>query len=97
MTALVSVQNLVKNYQALRPLRIRQLTVDEAYDYVARTLRMTGNVSLQRDQTEVQGCDIIYNLTTEGFSSGDSDCENPFRLRRIVPDADQRDGASPPQ
>ena len=46
---------------------------------------MTGNVSLQRDQTEVQGCDIIYNLTTEGLSSGDSDCEKPFRLRRIVP------------
>ena len=67
------------------------------YDYVARTLRMTGNVSLQRDQNEVQGCDIIYNLTTEGFSSGDSDCENPFRLRRIVPDSGQQDGASPPQ
>jgi len=67
------------------------------YDYIARTLRMTGNVSLQRDQTEVQGCDIIYNLTTEGFSSGDSDCENPFRLRRIVPNSGQTDGASPPQ
>jgi lipopolysaccharide transport protein LptA len=68
-----------------------------SYDYIARTVRMTGNVSLQRDQTEVQGCDIIYNLTTEGFSSGDSDCENPFRLRRIVPDSDQRDDANPPQ
>jgi acetoin utilization transport system ATP-binding protein len=30
MTALVSVQDLLKNYQALRPLRIRKLTVDEA-------------------------------------------------------------------
>jgi predicted ABC-type transport system involved in lysophospholipase L1 biosynthesis ATPase subunit len=30
MTALVSVQSLVKNYQALRPLRIQQLTVNEA-------------------------------------------------------------------
>jgi predicted ABC-type transport system involved in lysophospholipase L1 biosynthesis ATPase subunit len=30
MTALVSVQNLVKSYQALRPLRIQELTVDEA-------------------------------------------------------------------
>ncbi len=29
MTALVSVNNLVKNYQALRPLRIQQLTVNE--------------------------------------------------------------------
>ena len=68
-----------------------------SYDYIARTVRMTGNVSLQRDQTEVQGCDIIYNLATEGFSSGDSDCENPFRLRRIVPDPGQRDDANPPQ
>jgi predicted ABC-type transport system involved in lysophospholipase L1 biosynthesis ATPase subunit len=31
MTAVVSVQKLVKNYQALRPLRIQQLTVDEAH------------------------------------------------------------------
>ena len=30
MTPLVSVQRLVKNYQALRPLRIQQLTVNEA-------------------------------------------------------------------
>jgi lipopolysaccharide transport protein LptA len=61
-----------------------------SYDSVARTMRMTGNVLLQRDQIEVQGCDIIYNLTTEGFSSGDSDCENPFRLRRVVPGSGQQ-------
>jgi ABC-type lipoprotein export system ATPase subunit len=30
MTAIVSVQNLLKKYQALRPLRVQQLTVDEA-------------------------------------------------------------------
>jgi lipopolysaccharide transport protein LptA len=63
------------------------------YDDVARTLRLTGEVSLQRDQMDVRGCDIIYNLATEGFSSGDSDCG--IRLRRTVRDPDQPDDATP--
>jgi lipopolysaccharide transport protein LptA len=66
-----------------------------SYDAVADTLRLTGNVLLQRDQSEVQGCDIIYNLKTDGFSSGDSDCG--IRLRRVVPDSDQQDDRAPPQ
>jgi lipopolysaccharide transport protein LptA len=65
------------------------------YDAVASTLRLTGNVLLQRDQSEVQGCDIIYNLKTDGFSSGDSDCG--IRLRRVVPDSAQQDDRTPPQ
>jgi lipopolysaccharide transport protein LptA len=65
------------------------------YDDVARTLRLTGDVYLQRDQAEWQGCDIIYNLATEGFSSGDSDCG--IRLRRAVPDSDQQDDPTPPR
>jgi lipopolysaccharide transport protein LptA len=65
------------------------------YDAVESTLRLTGNVLLQRDQSEVQGCDIIYNLKTDGFSSGDSDCG--IRLRRVVPDSDQQDDRTPPQ
>jgi lipopolysaccharide transport protein LptA len=65
-----------------------------AYDHTARTLRMSGNALLQRDQNEIQSCDLIYNLTTEGFSSGNSDCG--FRLRRVAPESDQRGGPAPP-
>ena len=64
------------------------------YDNVARTLRMTGNVLLQRDQTEVEGCDIIYDLKAERFSAGDSDCG--IRLRRLA-DSDQQDDSTAPQ
>jgi lipopolysaccharide transport protein LptA len=65
-----------------------------SYDAVASTLRLTGNVSLQRDQNEVQGCDLIYDLKTEGFSSGDSDCG--VRVR-VVPDSDRQDDRPSPQ
>jgi lipopolysaccharide transport protein LptA len=65
------------------------------WDETARTVRMTGDVSLHRDQTDVRGCDIIYNLMTEGYSSGDSDCG--IRLTRAVPDSDQQDDPTPPQ
>jgi len=65
-----------------------------SYDSVASTLRLTGNVLLKRDQSEVQGCDIIYDLKTEGFSSGDSDCG--VRVR-VVPDSDRQDDPTSPQ
>jgi lipopolysaccharide transport protein LptA len=66
------------------------------YDNVARTLRLTGDILFQRDQTEWQGCDISYNLTTQGFSSGDAACG--IRMRRIVPDEpDRQDDGTPPQ
>jgi lipopolysaccharide export system protein LptA len=66
-----------------------------SYDYALRTLRMT-DAWLQRDQSEFTGCDLIYNFTTQGFSSGDANCENPFRMR-VVPDADRQDAPNPPQ
>jgi lipopolysaccharide transport protein LptA len=69
-------------------------TADEIfYDDVARTLRMSGNVLLQRDQSEWRGCDLIYDLKTEGFSAGDSDCG--IRLRRLPEPAQQDDSTAP--
>lgn len=66
-----------------------------SYDHTARTLRMSGNALLQREQNQIQSCDLIYNLTTEGFTSGNSDCG--FRLVRVVaPESDQRGGPTPP-
>lgn len=66
-----------------------------SYDHNADTVRMSGNALLLRDQTEIQSCDLIYNLKTEGFSSGNADCG--FRLRRVVPESDRRDDPTPPQ
>jgi lipopolysaccharide transport protein LptA len=65
-----------------------------SYDHDAGTLRMSGNALLRREQNEIQSCDLIYNLMTEGFSSGNSDCG--FRLVRVAPESDQRGGPTPP-
>ncbi len=66
-----------------------------SYDEIARTLRLSGDVVFQREQTEVRGCDIIYNMRTEGFSSGDSDCG--VRVRRSARGSDQQNETAPPQ
>jgi len=65
------------------------------YDHLARTLRMQ-NGRLERDRTEIRGCDLIYNFTTEGIASGDADCENPFRLR-VLSDPGEQTSAPTPQ
>jgi lipopolysaccharide transport protein LptA len=65
-----------------------------SYDSIANTLRLTGDVMLRRDQSEVRGCDIIYDLKTEGFSSGDSDCG--VRVR-VVSESDRQDDRTAPQ
>jgi lipopolysaccharide transport protein LptA len=64
-----------------------------SYDYSARTLRMTGNASVQFPTREVFGCDLIYDIGAERASSGSSDCEEGFRvtIRR-----DSAERASPP-
>ena len=64
-----------------------------SYDDVARTLRMTGDVRMQRNKTEMQGCDIIYDFEAEGIRSGSPDCSDPFRVR-VIPDSSERAPAS---
>jgi lipopolysaccharide export system protein LptA len=64
-----------------------------SYDYVGRTLRMIDdNAWVQKDQVEIQGCDLIYDFTAERVTSGSAGCTSPFRFRRI-PDAEQRAAA----
>jgi len=66
-----------------------------SYDYVARTLRMTGNASVLFPTRQVFGCDLIYDFGAERASSGSADCEDGFRvtLRR---DPDERAAAPDP-
>ena len=68
-----------------------------SYDYAARTLRLTGDVWLQRGEVEMHGCDFIYNLATGGFASGDADCANPLRFRVLRNAEEQAPAAAPPQ
>jgi lipopolysaccharide transport protein LptA len=51
-----------------------------SYDYVTRTLRMTGEASVQLATREVFGCDLIYDFRAEKVSSGSADCEDRFRV-----------------
>src|SRR5918993_1271507 len=52
-----------------------------SYDNVARTLRMLGDASVQLDNREVLGCDLIYDFGAERVTSGSADCEGGFRVR----------------
>lgn len=52
-----------------------------SYDYAARTLRMTGEASVQLDRREVLGCDLIYDFRAERVTSGSADCQGGFRVR----------------
>jgi lipopolysaccharide transport protein LptA len=56
------------------------------YDYTARTLRMSENAWVNKDQYEIQGCDLIYDFTDERVTSGSDDCGELFRIR-VVPQA----------
>jgi lipopolysaccharide transport protein LptA len=51
------------------------------YDSVERTLRMSENAWVHKDQYEIRGCDLIYDFNDERVSSGSADCADLFRLR----------------
>jgi lipopolysaccharide transport protein LptA len=68
-----------------------------SFDNVARTLRMTGDASVQLDSREVLGCDLIYDFRAERVTSGSADCEGGFRVR-VRRDSEERATAPvPPQ
>ena len=52
-----------------------------SYDYVASTLRMTGDALVQLETREVLGCDLIYDFRAERVSSGSAECVDKFRVR----------------
>jgi lipopolysaccharide transport protein LptA len=65
-----------------------------SYDYVARTLRMTGDASVRLDNREIMGCDLIYDFAAERVTSGSASCA--YRVR-ILPESDEQASAAPPQ
>ncbi|HUQ53336.1 MAG TPA: LptA/OstA family protein, partial [Gammaproteobacteria bacterium] len=66
-----------------------------SYDYVAQTLRMY-DASVQKGNTEILGCDLIYDFKAERVTSGSADCTDPFRARRI-PGSEARPAPAAPQ
>ena len=74
-----------------------------SYDYVARTLRMTGDASVQRGRTQVLGCDLVYDFAAverdAGFwiTNGPDDCAEPLRFLIEPNRDDQPDAADAPQ
>ena len=69
-----------------------------AYDHVARTLRLSDNALVKKDQIEIQGCDLIYDFKEERVSSGSTDCgDQLFRIRVPKKSEQQAPAAAPPQ
>lgn len=64
------------------------------YDYVARTLRMSQNAWVHKDQYEMQGCDLIYDFNEERVTSGSADCADLFRVR-VLSNQEQAPAAAP--
>ena len=58
------------------------------YDYAAHTLRLSEHAWINKGQTEIQGCDLIYDFNDERVTSGSSDCGEAFRIR-ILSQADE--------
>jgi lipopolysaccharide transport protein LptA len=67
------------------------------YDDAAQTLELLGEVSLTVGPYLTTGCDLIYFLGTEDFTTGSEQCSVPFRMI-VVPkrEADAANG-EPPQ
>ena len=54
------------------------------YDHLARTLRLSGDAHIAKEQYAIQGCDWIYDFKVERWNSGPDDCGGEgFRV--IVP------------
>jgi lipopolysaccharide transport protein LptA len=51
------------------------------YDYAERSLQMSGNISLNKGQNVIRGCDLTYDFDDERLTSGgSSDCGEPLRV-----------------
>jgi len=64
-----------------------------SYDYVGRTLRLSGNATVQFPRREILGCDLIYDFGAEKVSSGSSDCADQFRV--LIRRETQAEAAAP--
>jgi lipopolysaccharide transport protein LptA len=67
------------------------------YDYATRTLRLTENAWIHKDQIEAQGCDLVYNLNDDRFTSGSTGCADLFRIRVLPKQSDNGAANAAPQ
>jgi len=65
------------------------------YDDTARTLRLSESAWVHKDQYEIQGCDIIYDLKDERVTSGSADCGGQLFRIRVLSQAQQGANAAP--
>jgi len=69
-----------------------------SYDHIARTLQLSEDAWINKDQYEIQGCDLIYDFNVERVTSGLADCgEEGFRIRVPQKSKQQAAPAAPPQ
>jgi len=91
------------DYDNVRQTQIQGRAQQISYDYVARTLRMSGEAWVQRGRAQVFGCDIIYDIAAverdagTWITSGRDDCEEDFRILFERDRDDQPDAPDAPQ
>jgi len=72
------------------------------YDEPGETLELLGQVSLTVGPYMTTGCDLVYFLVTEDFTTGSEQCSEPFRMILVpkrdaeaTPDAASSNGETP--
>jgi lipopolysaccharide transport protein LptA len=80
-----------------RQRNVTGTAVKMTYDYVERTLRLSGKASVQFPRREILGCDLIYDFGAEKVSSGSTDCEDQFRVLIRRDPASEAAAPDPPQ
>ena len=62
------------------------------YDSDAGTMQFVGKVSLSVGPYDTTGCDLVYFLREEDFTSGSSECEEPFTMIFSPSEAEESEG-----
>ncbi|HEX5419828.1 MAG TPA: LptA/OstA family protein [Gammaproteobacteria bacterium] len=77
-----------KNEQAVRGGAERLF-----FDNAERSLTLTGKAWLKIGTSEISGCDLVYDLAKQTFSSG-TNCKEPVRIR-VSPGKQEADKTAP--
>jgi lipopolysaccharide transport protein LptA len=64
------------------------------FDNGERSLTLSGNAWLKMGSSEIMGCDLVYDLAKQTFSSGSS-CKEPVRIR-VSPSKPGAEKTAPP-
>jgi lipopolysaccharide transport protein LptA len=66
-----------------------------AFDYAAKTLHLSEHVEFTRDRLVWKSCDLVYNLATEDFGSGNSECPERAEIRVLPAPKEGSTSATP--